>query len=109
MRTVWAGWLSFNRVNEHAKRSHIVKTFAKVHPSPLREERRQFAVVERIRNAREQNWNQPETRLLRRAILGDKDFFARPIANAFWPDKYCEIRTTAEGIGAGRLKISSGN
>ena len=30
MRTVWAGWLSFNRVDEHTKRSLIVKTFAKV-------------------------------------------------------------------------------
>jgi hypothetical protein len=36
LRTVWAGWLSFNRVDEHAKRLFIVKTFAKVDPGPLR-------------------------------------------------------------------------
>ena len=109
MRTVWAGWLSFNRVDEHAKRLFIVKTFAKVDPGPLDEEGRQFAVVERIRNAGKQNRDQPVTRLLCRAILGDKNLFARPIADALWPDKYCASRTIAEGIGKARLKGFSGN
>src|SRR5206468_7185296 len=109
MRTVWAGWLSFNCVDEHAKRSLIVKTFAKVDPGPLSEEGRQFAVVERIRNARKQNRDQPVTRLLRCAILGDKNLFARPISDAVWPDEYCASRTTAEGIHETRLKGFSGN
>ncbi len=108
-RTVWAGWLSFNCVDEHAKRSLIVKTFAKVDPGPLREEGREFAVVERIRNARKQNRDQPVTRLLRCAILGDENLFARPIADAFWPDKYCASRTIAEGICEARLKGFSGD
>src|SRR4030095_1991264 len=82
VRTVWAGWLSFNRVDEHAKRSLIVKTFAKVDPASLREEGRQFAVVESIRNARDQNRNHSVPRLLRCALRGDKNLFARPIADA---------------------------
>jgi hypothetical protein len=87
----------------------MIKTFAKVDPGPLRQEWRQFAVVERIRNAREQNRNQPVTCLLCRAILGDENLFARPIADAFWPDKYCASRTTAEGICEAGLKGFSWN
>jgi hypothetical protein len=41
--------------------------------------------------------------------MGDKNLFARPIADAFWPNKYCASRTTAEGICEAGLKGFSGN
>src|SRR4051794_28477986 len=77
-----------DRVHERLERFGIVDSGAEVDPGACAEKRREPTRVEVLRKAGEEDEEQPEVAVLRRAIVCDGAFLALPVADACRADEH---------------------